>query len=79
MRVADSLRRLSERRLSGRQRLEFAALMGGLHQRQEAVVLLVWPAFFLVQLGGVGFNLGVLGATLSRVVFADVAFGWQSQ
>ena len=27
---------------------------------------------------GIGFNLGVLGATLSKVVFSDMAFAWQS-
>ena len=78
MRAIDGLRTLAFRRLSGRQRLDFAALLGGLRQHRETAPLLVWPAFLLVQLAGVGFNLGVLGATLSRVVFADVAFGWQS-
>ncbi len=78
MRAIDGLRNLAFRRMSGRQRLDFAALLGGLRQHRETAPLLVWPAFLLVQLAGVGFNLGVLGTTLSRVVFADVAFGWQS-
>lgn len=78
MRAIDGLRGLVFRRMSGRQRLDFAALLGGLKQHREAASLLVWPAFLLSQLAGVGFNLGVLSATLSRVVFADVAFGWQS-
>ncbi|MBV5317814.1 MAG: DUF2868 domain-containing protein, partial [Desulfobulbaceae bacterium] len=53
-------------------------LAGGVQQRKELAALLIWPAFLLVQLGGIGFNLGVIGATLAKVVFADIAFGWQS-
>jgi len=41
-------------------------------------LLFALPFFSLVQLGGVGFNLGVLGATLLKVATTDVAFGWQS-
>jgi len=47
-------------------------------QRKELAALLIWPAFALVQLGGIGFNLGVLGATLAKVTFVDIAFAWQS-
>jgi hypothetical protein len=47
-------------------------------QRKELAALFIWPAFMLVQLGGIGFNIGVLGATLAKVVFSDIAFGWQS-
>jgi hypothetical protein len=41
-------------------------------------LLFALPFFSLVQLAGIGFNLGVLGATLLKVVATDVAFGWQS-
>jgi len=37
-----------------------------------------WPLFILVQTVGVGFNLGVLVATMLRVMGRDLAFGWQS-
>ena len=37
-----------------------------------------WPVFLLAQVFGVGFNLGVLSATLLRVLGSDIAFGWQS-
>jgi hypothetical protein len=36
------------------------------------------PLFILTQLFAVGFNLGLLGSTLFKVVTADIAFGWQS-
>lgn len=78
VRGMEGLRRMLHRRLSGRQRLDLAALIGGVQQRRELAVLLLWPAFILVQVGGIGFNLGVLGATLSKVVFSDTAFAWQS-
>jgi hypothetical protein len=78
MRALDGLRRRLQSTMTGRQRLDLAALAGGVRQRKELAVLLIWPAFILVQLGGIGFNLGVIGATLSKVAFADVAFAWQS-
>jgi len=78
MRGLDGLRRRLQRKMSGRQRLDLAALVGGVQQRRELAALFIWPAFMLVQLGGIGFNLGVFGATLAKVAFADIAFGWQS-
>jgi len=78
MRGLDAIRRRLQPTLTGRQRLDLAAISGGIHQRKELAALLIWPAFALVQLGGVGFNLGVIGATLAKVTFADIAFAWQS-
>ncbi|MGE4559795.1 MAG: DUF2868 domain-containing protein [Desulfobulbus sp.] len=78
LRGMEGLRRRLHRRLSGQRRLDLAALIGGIQQRRELAALLLWPAFILVQLGGIGFNLGVLGTTLSKVVFSDMAFAWQS-
>jgi hypothetical protein len=78
IRGVDWLRRRVQRKMSGRQRLDLAGLFGEGRQRREHATLLVWPAFILAQLGGIGFNLGVLGATLGKVVFSDIAFGWQS-
>lgn len=56
-----------------------ADLSGGVRRRQRTYGLLATlPFFLLVQLGGIGFNLGVLAATLFKVVGTDIAFGWQS-
>lgn len=74
----DGVRRRLQRKMTGRQRLDLAGLAGAIHQRRELAALLIWPVFLLMQLAGVGFNLGVLGATLAKVAFADIAFGWQS-
>lgn len=74
----DGVRRRLQRKMAGQQRLDLAALIGGVQQRKELAALLIWPAFILVQLGGIGFNLGVFGATLAKVAFSDIAFGWQS-
>jgi hypothetical protein len=76
--AGDGIRRGVQRKLTGRQRLNLTTLVGGVQQRKELAVLLIWPAFILVQLGGIGFNLGVLTATLAKVIFSDIAFGWQS-
>ncbi|MCL2459423.1 MAG: DUF2868 domain-containing protein, partial [Desulfobulbus sp.] len=78
MRGLDGLRRRLQPALTGRRRLDLAAISGGVRQRKELAALLIWPAFALVQLGGIGFNLGVLGATLTKVTFVDIAFAWQS-
>lgn len=37
-----------------------------------------WPVFVLIQIGSIGFNAGVIGATLLRVLAQDLAFGWAS-
>jgi hypothetical protein len=37
-----------------------------------------WVPFLLIQVLGIGFNLGVLAATFARVLSSDLAFGWQS-
>ena len=40
--------------------------------------IFLWSVFLLLQLAGIGFNCGVIGATLGKVFVADTAFGWQS-
>lgn len=78
MRVLDRLRRWAQRSMTGRQRLDMVAIAGGIHQRKELAALLVWPGFMLLQVGGIGFNLGAIAATLAKVAFSDIAFAWQS-
>ncbi len=36
------------------------------------------PFFAVLQLIGIGFNLGVLGSTFLKILSTDLAFGWQS-
>jgi hypothetical protein len=40
--------------------------------------LFYWPLFALSQLFAIGFNLGLLAATLVKISTSDLAFGWQS-
>lgn len=40
--------------------------------------LFAWPFFIWLQLLAIGFNIGVVTATLGKVITSDVAFGWQS-
>jgi hypothetical protein len=67
------------KKLSGTQR-DSIQLAIGLAQGKKRVYgsLFYWPVFILSQVFGVGFNLGVLSATLLRVLGTDIAFGWQS-
>lgn len=40
--------------------------------------LFYWPLFALSQLFAIGFNIGLLAATLIKISTSDLAFGWQS-
>lgn len=79
MKAALYLKRHALKNLSGsrRTRLETALnLVRG--EKRLYGSLFYWPVFILVQIFGVGFNLGVLTSTLLRVAGSDLAFGWQS-
>ncbi len=66
-------------RLSAEKRLQWAARIASLkHLRQRHGLLFLRPFFLLAQLFGISFNVGVLVATLLKVVGSDLAFGWQS-
>lgn len=59
--------------------LWLAGLTGRLRRQKKMYgVLLALPFFSRIQLAGVGFNIGVLTATLLTVIGKDIAFGWQS-
>jgi len=65
--------------LSGARREGLSAVTGLMRGKKQIYgSLFYWPIFILAQLFGIGFNLGVLGTTLLRVIGADLAFGWQS-
>lgn len=78
LKTAATFGRRMRRGLSARSRMDLAALSGGLRQHGELMSVLSWSAFLLVQLGGIGFNCGVLTVTLAKVAFTDIAFAWQS-
>lgn len=55
------------------------SVLGAIKSKQSLYASVVlWPVFILFQLGGVGFNLGVLLVIVIRVLSSDLAFGWQS-
>jgi hypothetical protein len=57
----------------------FFSALGALKGSQRVYgSLFFWPVFILAQMLGIGFNIGVLSATILRVLGTDVAFGWQS-
>ena len=78
-RVIVSLLKPSKLASGGGRRARLAALMAGAQARSASYKrLFLWPPFILLQISGVAFNLGVLGALLVKVLFTDLAFGWQS-
>ncbi|MBW1887398.1 MAG: DUF2868 domain-containing protein [Deltaproteobacteria bacterium] len=73
------LERRAMRSLWGTQRDSLQAAIGLAKGKKKVYgSIFFWPAFLLAQVFGVGFNLGVLSATLLRVLGSDIAFGWQS-
>src|SRR4030095_7188610 len=40
--------------------------------------LLLWPPILALQGFGIAWNVGVIAALLLRMVFTDIAFGWES-
>ena len=79
LRMLLSTRDRSSRKLAAEQRLQTEAVLGTIIAKPRTYGPLVFlPIFLLTQLFAIGFNLGLLGATLFKVVTADIAFGWQS-
>ncbi len=71
--------RRASSQITAENRLRWVAHAGSLqHLRQQQGLLLLRPVFLLAQLFGISFNVGVLAATLLKVIGSDLAFGWQS-
>ena len=65
--------------ISGARREGLSAILGLVRGKKQIYgSLFYWPIFISAQLFGIGFNLGILGTTLLRVLGTDMAFGWQS-
>jgi len=78
-RMAVRLARSALAPVSGGKKTEARELSGAIRSMYGVYGhVLFWPVFSLVQLFGVLFNAGAIGATLIRVMTADLAFGWQS-
>jgi hypothetical protein len=68
-----------EKKLSADRRLRTEKAIGAVIGKSRTYgVLFFLPLFILTQLLAMGFNLGLLAATLFKVVTSDIAFGWQS-
>lgn len=67
------------RDLSAAQRQGLEAVLGVIRGKRLVYgSLFYWPVFILSQLFMVAFNVGILCATIFKVIGADIAFGWQS-
>ncbi len=65
--------------LPGDRRTGMEAALGLVRGRRRVYgSLFYWPIFILTQLFGVCFNIGVIAATLIKILASDIAFGWQS-
>ena len=65
--------------LSGDRRAGLSAILGLVRGKNQIYgSLFYWPVFNSAQLFGIGFNLGILGTTILRVLGTAMAFGWQS-
>ncbi len=79
LRMLLSARNQVSRKLSAEQRMQTEFILGTILGKSRTYgFLFVLPVFILTQLFAIGFNLGLLGATLFKVATTDIAFGWQS-
>jgi len=78
-RIAGRLQRRLRAAVPGTGRVSYQQIVGlakKVHFKYGS--LLYWPLFSMSQRALVGFNAGLLIATLFRVTTSDLAFGWQS-
>ncbi|MBU0908274.1 MAG: DUF2868 domain-containing protein [Proteobacteria bacterium] len=79
LRMILSARNRVAQKMSADQRLQTEFAFGTLVSKTRTYGMLFFlPIFILTQLFALGCNLGLLTATLFKVVTADIAFGWQS-
>uniref|UniRef100_UPI0040566422 DUF2868 domain-containing protein n=1 Tax=Candidatus Electrothrix sp. TaxID=2170559 RepID=UPI0040566422 len=77
--VMTGIQKRASRKISGETRLKWSNYTNSFKQiRLRYGLLFLRPFFLIVQIFGVSFNVGVLAATLFKVIGADLAFGWQS-
>lgn len=73
------LKNRSERHITADKRMSYQSALGILRGRSRNYKgLFPWPVFILTQIFAVWFNIGILLATILRVIGSDLAFGWQS-
>ena len=78
-RLMTRVKRGSLKALSGPRRDMLEGTIGLIQgKRQVYGALFYWPVFFSSQFFMVALNIGVLSATLLKVLGSDIAFGWQS-
>jgi len=66
-------------KLSGEKRSRLEAAIGLARGKKKIYgSVFYWPFFILIQIFAISFNIGVLSATILKVVGSDLAFGWQS-
>jgi hypothetical protein len=78
-RAAMGLKSAGENRLSGERRHRIHAVFGMIGQQKTLYGPIFYrPVFILFQIFGVCFNIGLMGASLVKIMITDLAFGWQT-
>ncbi len=73
------IKNFSGEKISKKRKQSFHSLSGLITGKKQIYgTLFSWPLFIIVQFFGIGFNIGILGATTYRILSSDMAFGWQS-
>ncbi|MCL7486547.1 MAG: DUF2868 domain-containing protein [Desulfobulbaceae bacterium] len=79
LRILRSARNHLAKRMSAARRSQAEFTFGAIAGKTRAYgILFFLPVFIMTQLFAIGFNLGLLTATLFKVITTDIAFGWQS-
>lgn len=79
LRILLSAKKQVTKEMSAEQRLQAEFALGTVVNKTRTYgILFFLPIFILTQLFALGFNLGLLMATIFKVITADIAFGWQS-
>ncbi len=80
--LAKTLFKLTEgtmNKLSAERRNHLKAAIGLVRGKQILYgSIFFWPIFLIAQIFGIALNIGILAATILRVLISDLAFGWQS-
>lgn len=74
-----SARNRLAKKMPADRRSQAESILGAIAGKNRSYGFLFFlQVFFLTQMFAIGFNLGLLAATLFKVATADIAFGWQS-
>lgn len=79
LRIIHLLKKNSLNKLSKEKRTQIEVSLALIRGKRKVYRSIFFaPVFYILQIFGVFFNLGILTATIFKVTFSDLAFGWQT-